>query len=156
MNRLCFGIAALALLGLNAFPALGQDFPTQPIRLISCCTGFPENAARAIASAIADQIKEPVIVEPKPGANGILATEYVAKAAPDGYTILIGTNSTHAANQSLFKKLPYDYAKDFTPISGIAKGSLVFVVRADLPVHNLAELTALAKKEPGQADFRIR
>lgn len=145
---------AMALLGMVAGSAAhAQDFPTKPIRLISCCTGFPENAARVMAAAITEQTGAAVVVEPKPGANGMIAAEYVAKAAPDGYTIFIGTNSTHAANQSLFKKLPYDYIKDFVPVSGIAKGSLLIVTRADLPVRSIADLTALARKEPGKLTF---
>lgn len=131
-----------------------EAFPAKPIRLVSCCAGFPENTARAMAQDMQDFIKQPLVIEPKPGANGILAAEYVAKAAPDGYTVLIGTNSTHAANQSLYKKLPYDFIRDFTPVSGIAQGSLLFVVNPETtPVKNIAELTALAKAKPGDLTF---
>ncbi len=134
--------------------ALAQNaFPTKPIHIISCCTGFPENTIRALVPDMQEFIKQPIIVEAKPGANGILAAEYVAKQAPDGYTILIGTNSTHAANQSLYKKLPYDFVKDFTPVSGIAQGMLFFVVNPNVPAKNIAELTALAKREPNKLTF---
>ena len=149
-------LAMTLALGLGqAGTAQAQDaYPSKPIRLLSCCTGFPENAARVIAAAMQEQLKDhPVIVETKAGANGILAADYVAKQPGDGYTIFIGTNSTHAANQSLFKKLPYDYIKDFTPLAGVARGALLFVVRADLPVRNIAELTAMAKKEPGKLTY---
>lgn len=159
MHRIARSFVQLALPGLLALAqaggAVAQDaFPSKPIRLISCCTGFPENTVRALAPEMQDFIKQPVIVESKPGANGILAADFVAKAAPDGYTILIGTNSTHAANQSLYKKLPYDFIKDFTPVSGIAQGVLLFVVSAEsVAAKSLAELTALAKKQPGKMTF---
>ena len=158
MNRIAGKLSGLTVLGmvglLQASVALAQDaFPSRPVRLVLCCTGFPENTARVLAPEMQEFIKQPVIVDPKPGANGILASEFVAKAAPDGYTILIGTNSTHAANQSLYKKLPYDFIKDFTPVSGISQGMLLFVVNAELPAKNIAELIALAKKQPGKLTF---
>ena len=150
-------IASFTLVvGLSQFgTAIAQDaYPSKPIRLLACCTGFPENAARVIAQVMSEQLNGlPVIVETKAGANGIIAAEYVAKQPADGYTILIGTNSTHAANQTLYKKLPYDYVKDFIPLAGVAKGSLLFVTRADLPVRNVAELTAMAKKDPGKLNY---
>jgi tripartite-type tricarboxylate transporter receptor subunit TctC len=158
MHRIARTFVQLALPGLlvllQAGVALAQDaFPSKPIRLVLCCTGVPENTSRVLAPEMQEFIKQPVIVDPKPGANGILASEFVAKAAPDGYTILIGTNSTHAANQSLYKKLPYDFIKDFTPISGISQGMLLFVVNAELPAKNIPELIALAKKQPGKLTF---
>ena len=158
MHRIARTFVQLAVPGLlvllQAGVALAQDaFPSKPIRLVLCCTGFPENTSRVLAPEMQEFIKQPVIVDPKPGANGILASEFVAKAAPDGYTILIGTNSTHAANQSLYKKLPYDFIKDFTPISGISQGMLLFVVNAELPAKNIPELIALAKKQPGKLTF---
>jgi tripartite-type tricarboxylate transporter receptor subunit TctC len=144
-----------AVTALHAGSAVAQDaFPSKPIRLVSCCVGFPENTVRAMQPEMQEFIKQPVIIESRPGANGILATEHVARAAPDGYTVLIGTNSTHAANQSLYKKLPYDFIKDFAPVSGIAQGALLFVVSAEaVPARTVAELTALAKKQPGKWNF---
>ena len=145
-------LSAAALLG-SAVAQAQDAFPSKPIRLVLCCTGFPENTSRVLAPEMQEFIKQPVIIDPKPGANGILASEFVAKAAPDGYTILIGTNSTHAANQSLYKKLPYDFVKDFTPVSGISQGMLLMVVNADVPAKNIGELIALAKKQPGKLTF---
>lgn len=144
--------AATAALGI-AGGALAQAYPNKPQRLIAMGVGFPENTSRALAAEITEMTKQPVIVEPKPGANGILAADYVAKANPDGYTILVGTNSTHAANQSLYAKLPYDYVKDFVPVSGISKGLVMAVVNSETPVKNIAEFTALAKKQPGKLTF---
>lgn len=130
-----------------------QTFPSKPQRYIAMGVGFTENTARVIAAEIAEVTKIPVVVEAKPGANGILASELVAKAPPDGYTLLIGTNSTHAANQSLYKSLPYDYVNDFVPVSGISKGVLLATVHASVPAKSMAELTALAKKDPGKLTF---
>lgn len=147
--------AVLAALGLaHTGIALGQEqFPSKPHRFIAMGTGFPENTARVLGAEMYELTRQRVIVEAKPGANGILAAEYVAKAKPDGYTILIGTNSTHAANQSLFKKLPYDYVKDFIPVSGISRGMVLAVVHPQVPAKSIKELTALAKKNPDMLTF---
>ena len=147
--------AALAALGLvYAGTALGQaNYPTKPVRFIAMGTGFPENTARMVGQELFELTGQRAVVEARPGANGILAAEYVAKAAPDGYTILIGTNSTHAANQSLYKKLPYDYVKDFIPVSGIAQGMVVAVVHPQVPAKSIKELTALAKRDPDKLTF---
>ena len=134
--------------------ALAQSaFPAKPLRFIAMGTGFPENTARFIGNEIAAMTKQLVIVEPRPGANGILAAEFVAKAPPDGYTLLAGTNSTHAANPSLYKKLPYHYIKDFAPVSGISMGMSLAVVNPHVPVKTVAELTTLARKSPGHLTF---
>ena len=148
-------IAALGTLGALATTAslAADSYPSRPIRIIPMGVGFPEGSARALANEINEATKQSVIVEPKPGANGIIASEYVAKQPADGYTILIGTNSTHAANQSLYKKLPYDYVKDFAPVTGVTRGGLVLVVNPKLPVKNVAELVALARAKPDEINF---
>lgn len=135
-------------------PAAGQSvFPAKPLRFVAMSTGFPENTARALANEITPVIKQNIVIDPRPGANGILAAEHVARSAPDGYTLLVGTNSTHAANPSLYKKLPYDYVKDFAPVSGISVGMSAFVVNPHVPVKTIGELTALAKKSPTKLTF---
>lgn len=135
-------------------PALAQDdYPSKPIHLVVCCTGTPEAVARMIANEISEREKVTFVVEPKPGANGILAASYVAKQPADGYTIFLGTNSTHAANQSLYRKLPYDFVADFQPITGVLQGYLVATVNPSLKVSSISELTALAKSEPGKITF---
>ncbi len=128
-------------------------FPAKPIRFVAMSTGFPENTARAIGNEISAVIKQSVVVDPRPGANGILAAEHVARSAPDGYTLLIGTNSTHAANPSLYKKLPYHYVKDFAPVSGISNGMSALVVNPHVPAKTVAELTRLARSMPGKLTF---
>jgi len=149
--------ATLALMAASALvsPAIADpNYPSKPIRLLSCCTGFPENVSRVLQQAMQEQLNNhSVVVETKAGANGIIAAQYVATQPADGYTIFIGTNSTHAANQSLYKKLPYDYVKDFQPLAGVARGALLIVTRADVPARNIAELTALIRKNPGKYSY---
>lgn len=147
----------LALASFLAQPTLacaqGDPYPSKPIRLVSCCAGIIEAIARAVGEQIAVASGQPVVVETKPGASGMLAAEYSARSKPDGYTVFIGTNSTHAANQSLFKKVPYDFVRDFVPVTGIGKGAIMLVVNPSLPVKTVAELTALAKQRPGKLSF---
>ncbi len=146
-------LAVPSLMLATTGAAFAQAYPNKPQRLIAMGVGFPETTARVLGNEISEMTKQAVIVEPRPGANGILAAEYVAKSPPDGYTILIGTNSTHAANQSLYKTLPYDYVKDFVPVSGVSQGVIMAVVNSQSSVKSVAELTALAKKEPGKLTF---
>ncbi len=155
MTRLASGITVVLLsVGLWR-PALAQQdaYPSKPIRLVVCCSGFPEAVSRLLAEQMSEQAKQPVVVDPRPGANGILGANIVAKSASDGYTMFVGTNSTHAANPSLYKSLPYDFIKDFTPVSGISQGALLAAVNPALPVKSIADLTALARKEPGKLNY---
>ena len=155
MTRLLRTLALILLCACIARPAFAQQdlYPSKPIRMVVCCTGFPEAVARLLAERMSEEAKQSVVVDPRPGANGILGAEIVAKSAPDGYTMFIGTNSTHAANQSLYRTLPYDYIKDFTPVSAVSQGALLAAVKPSLAVHSIAELTALAKKEPGKLSY---
>lgn len=151
LSRLCMTMA-LAAAPIAAAQAGLADSDRQ-IRFVSCCQGYTEALARVIANELQDKVKQPILVETRPGANGIIAADFVAKSAPDGYTVLFGTNSTHAANQSLYKDLPYDYLKDFVPVSGISEGLLVLGIDARLPVRSVEELTALSKREPGKLNY---
>lgn len=99
------------------------------------------------------ETKQPVVIDNKAGASGFIASQQVAKAPPDGYTVLITTNTTHAANEHLFKKLPYDPVKDFSPIAALGKGGQIMVVNPNSPAKTVAEFVALAKKEPGKLSF---
>lgn len=144
---------ALLALGSSSAWATSDEYPNKPITLISSFAGFTELVGRFVAEQMAEELKRPVVVIPKPGANGIIAAQSVATAPPDGYTIFITTNTTHAANQTLFKKLPYDYVKDFAPVSGVMLGSSLICARPSLGVNSVAELTALAKQKAGQLTF---
>ncbi len=112
-----------------------------------------DQIARALGNGVTAEAKQPVVIDNKAGASGFIASQQVAKAPPDGYTVLITTNTTHAANEHLFKKLPYDPVKDFSPIAALGKGGQIMVVNPTSPAKTVAEFVALAKKEPGKLSF---
>jgi tripartite-type tricarboxylate transporter receptor subunit TctC len=115
--------------------------------------GAVDTVARVVGQRLAEQVKTPVVIENKPGANANLGADFVAKAAPDGYTILGGTISTHAINATLYKELPYDPVRDFVPITLIARVPNMLVVNNDVPAKNVSELIVLMKKNPGKYTF---
>ncbi|MBN9425530.1 MAG: tripartite tricarboxylate transporter substrate binding protein [Burkholderiales bacterium] len=151
LRRLMTGLLLAAMPGLAA--AQSDAFPTRPIRLVPCCAGIIDALSRTLGDDIGRALNQPLVIDTKPGASGMIAAEHVATQKPDGYSVLIGTNSTHAANQSLFAKVPYDFVKDFAPITGIAQGVLVLVANPQLPVKNVNDLTALVRSKPGQLKF---
>ena len=148
---------SLALAATAALPqfAHAQAYPSKPITFVVpfAAGSATDQLARALGQSVGDQSKQPVIVDNKGGASGMIAAAQVAKAAPDGYTVLITTNTTHAANEHLYKKLSYDPVKDFAPITGLGKGGQVLVVRTDAPYKNVMDLVAAAKKTPGKLSF---
>ncbi|MBV7482360.1 tripartite tricarboxylate transporter substrate binding protein [Bordetella sp. BOR01] len=146
------GLGAALLLAAG-FCQAEESYPSRPITAVVCCAGTVETVARFVTEAAGAELGQPIVVMTKPGASGMIAADYVSKAKPDGYTIFIGTNSSHGANQSLFKRVPYDYVKDFTPISGVADGKLVLVVNPALPIKNVADLTADARTTPGKLSY---
>ena len=112
-----------------------------------------DQLARALAQSITEQTKQPVVIDNKAGASGMIAAQQAAKAKPDGYTVLITTNTTHAANEFLYKKLAYDPVKSFEPIGGLGKGGQVMVVPANSPYKSVGEVVAFAKANPGKLSF---
>ncbi len=151
-----------ALLALTAaastllpVPAAAQNYPGKPITLVVPFGpgSGTDQMARLYAKALGDDLNVPIVVENKGGANGFIAAQFVAKAAPDGYTLMMTTNTTHAANEHLFKKLPYDPVKDFAPIGLLATGQMLLLVPPGSPYKSVADLLAAAKKEPGKLDF---
>jgi hypothetical protein len=135
--------------------ANAQNYPSKTITIVTPFTvgSGTDQKARALAQIISNEYKVPVIVDPKPGASGMIAAQYVAKAAPDGYTILYTTNTTHAANEHLFKKIPYDPVKDFTPVALLFKGYMFLVVNPKSKISSLNDLLDLARKNPGKVNF---
>ena len=109
--------------------------------------------ARALGQSVSEQTGQPVVVDNKAGASGMIAAQAVANAPKDGHTMLITTNTTHAANPHLYKKLSYDPGKDFAAISGIGKGGQIMIVRADAPYKTVADVLAAAKQAPGKLSF---
>ncbi len=151
---LAAGLAALA--ALASAPARAQaDYPAKPITIVVpfAAGSGTDQQARAMGQALTSAYKVPVIVDDKPGASGFIASQYVAKAAPDGYTVLMTTNTTHAANEHLYKKLPYDPVKDFTPVALLSKGHMLLVVNPASPAKSVADLIAMARKSPGKLNF---
>lgn len=140
---------------LCATQALGQpNYPAQPIRLIvSFAAGGPTDIfARLVASKLEKELGQPIIVENKPGGGSNIGSEFVAKAKPDGYTLLIGTVA-NATNMGIYKNLGYDTARDFAPITQIMSSPSVLVVNNNLPVRSLSELIAYAKARPGKLSY---
>jgi len=155
MRRILSAFLLLATTGLWFAPATAAEYPTRPVSLIVAFTpGGPSDVlARIVGKKIGELIGQPIVIENKPGAGGNIAAELVARATPDGYTLLMGNNSILATNASLYKKLSYDAEKDFAPISLIGSQANILVVNPALPVTSMAELIALARAKPGQFDF---
>jgi len=154
MNYLLRALAAFAVLLSCAGGALAQGWPNRPIRMIVPYTpgGYTDLMARLVGQKISDALGQPIIFENKPGANAIIGTDVVAKAAPDGYTI--GTViAAHAVNATLNPKLPYDTLKDFTYVSLMSVAPLIMIAHPSLPANNVKELIALAKAKPGELNF---
>jgi tripartite-type tricarboxylate transporter receptor subunit TctC len=135
--------------------ALAQTYPAKPITFIVpfAAGSATDQLARALGTSITQQTSQNVIVDNKAGASGMLAAQAAAKAPADGYTVLITTNTTHAANEHLYIKLAYDPVKDFAPVTGLGKGGQVLVVKSDSPYKTVAELIADAAKRPGKLSF---
>lgn len=153
-GRLALLLAALPLTAL-AQGGMAGAFPAKPITFIVpfAAGSATDQIGRAIGQGVTEQTGQAVVIENKPGASAMIGAATAARAAPDGYTVLITTNTTHAANQHLYKKLPYDAVKDFAPVAGLGKGGQVLVVRADAPYRNVGDLLAAAKKQPGKLSF---
>jgi len=146
----------IAVAGLAAASAaLAQNYPTRPIRIIVVSTpgGSVDTMARAVGPKLATRWGQQVLVDNRPGAGGAIAAELVAKAAPDGYTLLMGTIASLATNVSLYKSLPYDPVKDFSPISLVATQNLMLLIHPSVPARSVKELVTLAKKQPGKLTF---
>jgi tripartite-type tricarboxylate transporter receptor subunit TctC len=147
-------IAALAIVLAGASGALAQGWPNRPIRMIVPYTpgGYTDLMARLVGQKISEALGQPIIFENKPGANAIIGTDVVAKAAPDGYTF--GTViAAHAVNATLNPKLPYDTLKDFSYVSLMSVAPLIMIAHPSLPANNVQELIALAKAKPGELNF---
>ena len=148
-------IVGLASIGLSMPAASAADYPTKPIRIV---VPFPPGGttdilARAVAQKLSETWNQQVIVDNRPGAGGNIGAEIVAKAPPDGYTLVTGSIGTHAVNVSLFSKLGYDPIRDFAPVSLIMEAEGLLVLHPSVPVRTVKELIALAKARPGQLSY---
>src|SRR5262245_13914894 len=146
-----------ALAGLAALPlppaARAQGGPSITIVVPYPAGGPVDLVARVIAQEAASELGQPIVVENRPGGSGIIGSNAVARAEPDGRMLVLGTNQTHATNQSLIKNCPYDAVKDFAPVAGIFTVSHILVVRKSLAATTLGELVTMAKAKPGSLTF---
>ena len=148
-------VLAFALVALSAGQTLAQPYPSRPIRIV---VPFPPGGAvdfyaRVVQAPLTDALGQAVIIDNKAGASGMIGAEQVAKAAPDGYTLLLGNIASLAINVGIYPKMPYDPAKDFTPIIRTVDVNYVLVVHPSLPVKTVAELIAYAKANPGRISY---
>ncbi|TAN51612.1 MAG: tripartite tricarboxylate transporter substrate binding protein [Betaproteobacteria bacterium] len=151
MRQFLAGVVLLAAAG----GAAAQAWPAKPIRLIApYAAGGPiDISARLLAPKLQQALGQPVLVENRPGAGGNIGADFVAKSAPDGYTLVIGAIATHAINPWLFAAMPYDPIRDFRPVALIVQVPNVLVVNNELPARSVKDLIALAKARPGKLDF---
>jgi tripartite-type tricarboxylate transporter receptor subunit TctC len=153
--RLVHHTACLLALALTAGAACAQSFPTKPIRIL---IGFPPGGgidivARMLAPRLSESLGQPVVVDNRAGANGIIATETVAKAAPDGYNIFFGTTGNLSVNPALYPKLPFNIERDFAPLTQVSSVAFLLYVNPSVPAKTLADLIAHAKANPGKVHF---
>jgi tripartite-type tricarboxylate transporter receptor subunit TctC len=155
LQRVLLAALAAWIVGGTVGSALAQSYPDKTIQMV---VSFPpgsgsDGVARIIAAKLGTELGQPVVVLNKPGASGIIGSEYVAKARPDGYTLFLGSASSLTFNTATFAELPYDPVNDFVPIGMIGKQPFVIAVSPSLPVKSLAEFVALAKSKPGALTY---
>jgi tripartite-type tricarboxylate transporter receptor subunit TctC len=149
------GAAIASLTMLVSAVAFGQAYPTRPIRLVvpsSAGAGVTDIMARLIGHRLSESLGQQIVVDNRPGASGILGSDVVAKAAPDGYTLLIA-NVSFIVNPYLYSKMPYDPLTDFLPVTMVNSAPLQLVVHPSVPANSVAELVAYAKSRPGQLNY---
>ncbi len=154
--RSVFRLMATAVAALAcSSPVLAQAWPDKPIKAVVpfAAGSATDQIGRAFAQKMQESLGQPIVIDNKPGVNGMLGADAVAKATPDGYTILIGTNSTNAALKSLMKQLPYDQDKAFAPVAYLGSVPLIMAVHPDVPAKTLKEFVDLAKAKPGSINF---
>lgn len=154
ISRRAFG-AGFAAVAAAPAGVRADTFPNRPIRfLVPFAAGSATDAvARLVGERVSAELKQTVVVENQAGASGVIAAQNVARAAPDGHTVLITTNTTHGANQSLLKSVPYDALADFAPLSRLGYNPLILLVNASLPVKSVADLVAYGRANPGRLTF---
>src|SRR5262245_7569496 len=135
-------------------PASAQEYPSRPVRIIvPFGAGGPADVfARVVAQHLSDSLKQSFVVEDRPGAGSIIGTDAVAKSPPDGYTLLLMSN-THTTNESLIPNKPFQLMRDFIPVSPINHSDLIMVMHPSVPAKNLKEFIALAKSKPGELNY---
>jgi tripartite-type tricarboxylate transporter receptor subunit TctC len=148
-------VAAASLIGAIQGVAAGEAYPSKPVRVIAAFSpgGYVDFTARLVSAPLGAALGQQFIVENRAGAGGIVGTEVVARAAPDGHTLVVGSVGTHAVNQSLYPKLPYNVLRDFQPIARLSDAPSILAVHPSLPVRSVKELIAVARARPGQINY---
>ena len=150
MSRLVFALLLVAF----SIPSWSQSYPSRPVKIIVPygVGGSADVYARYLAAKMQESLGQPVVTENRPGGGSIVGTDVVAKSEPDGYTLLMMSN-THTVNETLIPKKPFDLMRDFAPISGVSYSDLMMVVPASVPAGNVKEFIALAKSKPGALNY---
>ena len=148
-------LAAMTIVALASMPSAAQDFPTRPVRFIVpyAAGGSGDLLARLLGNKLAAIWGQQVVVDNRAGGGGLIGTEFAARSDPDGYTLYLATDGPLTVAASLYKRVPYDWKRDFAPVSMLAMGYQVLIVRASLPARNLQELIALAREKPGELNY---
>jgi tripartite-type tricarboxylate transporter receptor subunit TctC len=148
-------LAAVTIAALASMPGAAQDFPTRPVRFIVpyAAGGSGDLLARLLGNKLAAIWGQQVVVDNRAGGGGLIGTEAAARSDPDGYTLYLATDGPLTVAASLYKRVPYDWKRDFAPVSMLAMGYQVLIVRASLPARNLQELIALAREKPGDLNY---
>jgi len=145
--------AALSVVPAATPPARAQALSGKPIRIVvPFAAGVSEVAARTVGQRLSERWAQPVIIDPRPGANGIIAAEIVVRAPADGYTLLAGVDGIHSINPHIYRKLPYK-AEDFVPIARLVDAPLILITHPSLPVSSVKELVVIARAQPGKLDY---
>jgi tripartite-type tricarboxylate transporter receptor subunit TctC len=142
-------------LAMAVLPVQAQDYPNRPITIVSAQAsgGASDTVVRAVQERLQTALGQPIVMENRPGASGNVGAAQVARAAPDGYTLMVGTDAMMTSNVHLFKSMPFDSVKDFAPITNAGANIIVLAVHADVPAKSVAELVAYAKANPGKLQF---
>ena len=148
-------LAAMTIVALVSMPSAAQDFPTRPVRFIVpyAAGGSGDLLARLLGNKLAAIWGQQVVVDNRAGGGGLIGTEFVARSDPDGYALYLATDGPLTVAASLYKRVPYDWKRDFAPVSMLAMGYQVLIVRASLPARNLQEPIALAREKPGELNY---
>jgi len=157
MRVIAAALACIAGQVLVSAPLFAQALPKRPIRmLVGATPGGPSDAhARLVAPRMSEVLGQTIIVDNRASNNGVVANELAARATPDGSTLIVGNSGTHAVNQTLYRKLPYDCIRDFAPITQFSTTGLLVAAHPKLPANAIAELTAHARREPGRVNIGI-
>lgn len=154
VRQLCQGALLSCMLGITATAALAQAYPNKPIKLIVPFApgGFTDVVARILGQKLSISLGQPFVIENKAGAGSTIGTDFVAKAAPDGYTLVM-VSTTHVISPAIYAKLPYDPIKSFTPVSKLVDSAYVLMVNPKVPVNSVADYIALAKAQPDKIHY---